>query len=75
MPFYQQKSILRHDSESSRHVEAFVDTPGLWKPTFWWVFHVLHQKKNEKSKNLVDRPESAKNVLGIKTYVLGGHSV
>ena len=29
----------------------------------------------EKSKNLADRPESAENILGIKTYVLGGHAL
>ena len=29
----------------------------------------------KKSKNLADRPKSAKYFLGIKTYVLGGYSV
>ena len=33
------------------------------------------KKKIEKSKNLADRPESAKYFLGIKTYVLGGYFV
>ena len=32
------------------------------------------KKKIEKSKNLADRPKSAKYVLGAKTYVLGGYA-
>ena len=32
------------------------------------------KKKIEKSKNLADRPKSAKYFLGIKTYVLGGYA-
>ena len=34
-----------------------------------------NKKKIEKSKNLADRPKSAKYFLGIKTYVLSGYSV
>ena len=32
-------------------------------------------KKIEKSKNLADRPKSAKNIWGIKTCVLSGYAV
>ena len=32
------------------------------------------KKKIEKSKNLADRPKSAKYFLGTKTYVLGGYA-
>ena len=48
----QPKSILNTDFESSRRGEHVVDTPGLWKHLFWWVFDVLLQKIQTNTKQI-----------------------